>query len=82
MYIIGDGDIMVLTASPLTLSTDNTTITIEIAIIDDNITEPEELFEIALDYVTDQGLGHRVSLQPNTTIITIQGKALAMHIAS
>ena len=75
LIIIGDGDIKILTESPLTLSTENTTVIIEIMIVDDNITEPEESFEIMLDYVTDQGLGSRVSLQPNSTIITIQGES-------
>ena len=71
-YTAGDYDVM--TDSPLILSTELPNATITIEIIDDDITEPAESFEITLSF-EGQPIP-RVMLDPNTTTITILGNAV------
>ena len=66
-----------MTDSPLILSTELPNATITIEIIDDDITESAESFEINLSF---QGQPiPRVMLDPNTTTITILGKGNYFH---
>ena len=70
--IITGEDYTILTKSPLILSTEFLNATILVDIVDDDLFEPAESFEISL-FFKGQIVISRVTLDPRTAEITIQG---------
>ena len=58
-----------LTQSPVTLTSDNLSATIDISILEDSLPESSEILELTLNYFGEQG--HRLKLNPSTATITI-----------
>ena len=58
-----------LTQSPVTLTSDNLSATINISISKDSSPESLEILELTLDFFGEQG--HRLKLNPSTATITI-----------
>ena len=72
-YITTGEDYTIMTESrPLVLSTEFPNTTIIVEIVDDDIIEPDESFEISLHFPQGQPF-RRVTLDPNIAIITILG---------
>ena len=66
-----------MTKTPLILSTEVPNDTIKIDINDDNLFEPAESFQISL-FFKEQTMIPRVTLDPKTANITIQGMILTI----
>ena len=77
--IITGEDYTIMTKSPLILSTEFPNSTIIVDIVDDDLFEPAESFEISL-FFKEQTVIPRVTLDPRTADITIQGTKFKVPI--